>query len=590
MALQDRLTVVIDFVTGPAQSGLGKLRNEVRQAEGAMGKMKAGAGALGGMLATNVAGAAVAAAGAIAAFGVKSVRAFQDTALAAGRFADATGVSVESASRLIEVAGDLGIGADSVQSAIMRMNVAIDKNKPAIKGMRDAIVLAKDGTVDSAASFQNLVTRIGAIPDATERARVAQEVFGRGYGDIAEMMSMSAAQLKASLAGVSDQQVIDEAELAKARKFRDSLDALSDKVNGLMMDLGEDLVPVVTDVTDAIVSMADKFGELSDVFEDIAGSGLVDFFSPLDNIASGLSRVFGDNVSNVDRFKGGLEVITSILPGVGEKVSEWADESERLGVSIEHGTEQSRELARIYGERVPPAVDKSTTHVEDLEAATEEAKKEAERLEQQWQDLFDEIAADKATHDLEQSFKDLEKAALDAWVKTTEGAEDAAEAQAKYEGDLIALKEETARYAKEVLGLPRERVTEILAMLDAGEADKVERQLATLARYREAQIRPRIVPDRIDRLPPQPPAGVIPIEGKLAAGGPMRAGKAYLVGEKGPEVVVPGQAGTVIPNHRLGSTAIGGAPMVINITTSADPESVVEAIERYRRRNGSLPF
>ena len=60
---------------------------------------------------------------------------------------------------------------------------------------------------------------------------------------------------------------------------------------------------------------------------------------------------------------------------------------------------------------------------------------------------------------------------------------------------------------------------------------------------------------------------------------------------------MPGQSGMVIPNHRLPTTGGGGsmmsssaAPMVVNITTGADPEDVVRAIERYRKRNGSLPF
>lgn len=38
---------------------------------------------------------------------------------------------------------------------------------------------------------------------------------------------------------------------------------------------------------------------------------------------------------------------------------------------------------------------------------------------------------------------------------------------------------------------------------------------------------------------------------------PVRGGLPYLVGEKGPEIVVPGASGTVIPNHRLASL---GAP------------------------------
>ena len=36
----------------------------------------------------------------------------------------------------------------------------------------------------------------------------------------------------------------------------------------------------------------------------------------------------------------------------------------------------------------------------------------------------------------------------------------------------------------------------------------------------------------------------------------MEAGHPYLVGEQGPELVVPRSAGTVIPNHALGGSSI----------------------------------
>lgn len=48
--------------------------------------------------------------------------------------------------------------------------------------------------------------------------------------------------------------------------------------------------------------------------------------------------------------------------------------------------------------------------------------------------------------------------------------------------------------------------------------------------------------------------GVSPPKMTIAAradGGPVQAGKPYLVGERGPELIVPQQAGTVIPNHQL---------------------------------------
>jgi hypothetical protein len=50
--------------------------------------------------------------------------------------------------------------------------------------------------------------------------------------------------------------------------------------------------------------------------------------------------------------------------------------------------------------------------------------------------------------------------------------------------------------------------------------------------------------------------GVATKKGNMAIGGPVSAGNAYLVGEQGPEVVMMGGNGTVIPNHELGGNNI----------------------------------
>lgn len=53
---------------------------------------------------------------------------------------------------------------------------------------------------------------------------------------------------------------------------------------------------------------------------------------------------------------------------------------------------------------------------------------------------------------------------------------------------------------------------------------------------------------------------------KRAGGGPVSAGAAYMVGELGPELFVPGQTGSIVPNHALAGGG-GGAPMV-NVTVN----------------------
>jgi phage-related protein/predicted ATPase len=93
------------------------------------------------------------------------------------------------------------------------------------------------------------------------------------------------------------------------------------------------------------------------------------------------------------------------------------------------------------------------------------------------------------------------------------------------------------------------------------------------------------------------------LAGARAMGGPVSAAKAYLVGEKGPEVFVPGMTGNIIPNNNLGSlmsqssgSGGGGSTTIVNINVqtgiATDPaetgRQVVEAIRKYERRSGPV--
>jgi hypothetical protein len=63
--------------------------------------------------------------------------------------------------------------------------------------------------------------------------------------------------------------------------------------------------------------------------------------------------------------------------------------------------------------------------------------------------------------------------------------------------------------------------------------------------------------------------------GARAGGGPVAAGRPYLVGERGPELVVPRQSATVIPNHALAGTGSGRSlALQVNVGDAKDPFSL----------------
>jgi hypothetical protein len=89
-----------------AKAAFGDFKAAVGQAEGGLGKFKAGSKVALDAVAANAATFAVAAGTAVGKFVLDGAAAFQELAISAGKFADATGLAVEDASRYIEAAGD----------------------------------------------------------------------------------------------------------------------------------------------------------------------------------------------------------------------------------------------------------------------------------------------------------------------------------------------------------------------------------------------------------------------------------------------------------------------------------------------------
>lgn len=78
-----------------------------------------------------------------------------------------------------------------------------------------------------------------------------------------------------------------------------------------------------------------------------------------------------------------------------------------------------------------------------------------------------------------------------------------------------------------------------------------------------------------------------------ATGGPVAARKAYMIGERGPELFIPSTSGQIVPNNQLTSPGGGGPNYTINVTAGVgDPvrigEEVVTAIKRYERASGPV--
>jgi methyl-accepting chemotaxis protein len=620
------IKVVIDVVKDSASKSLASLKTDLAGAEGAFGKMKVAGGAAMDSLKSNVAGMAVAAGASLVAFGVKAVGAFNDLALEADRFSDVAGIAVEDASRWIEVAGDIGVSGEAVQGAFQKMNKAIADGK--LDQFAADIVRAKDGTVDANASFQNLVTKIGAIKDPTERASAAQKAFGKGYAEIAELMEMSAGEVEAALKGVSDSKVIDESEVEKAKKFRASMDELRDKLEDVTVELGEKLVPAAIMAADALVAVVDVVDGMASAIDDLIGPGSI------------LGRIFRENNELFEAHADKLKL-----------ASIWADEFNGSQSELAFGMGDVKTAAEATAsglekfEGVVGLVADAQTQLEETIAAANAAMLEQAGILQEQIDA-QRAAADSAfalrdaeadlaekvsgaNDEMKEADGDLRKVrgVLDDVAQSAGAVADNTlrvwEEQAKANGTTLTatqrqdiwnqsmlnnastlegpMRDAVLDYIGQVNGIPPEKLSEIKADIHEGKLADAKAKLDGVSKSRDAAVKADALTDTAEQdlnyLARDRTARIWGSASNkfMDSGGNIPSGQSAIVAERRPEfvngVLIGGPAnvtgGAQTASILNGARGVGGGMNItINMPPGSNGQDVVNAIKKYERTAG----
>ena len=513
------IPIISDFADAgirQARTAFDNFKLKVSEADGAMGKFRAGAGAALDAVKANAASFAAAGATAIATFAIRSVNAFKDLALEADRFASATGLAVEEASRWLEVAGDMEVSASAIETGINKMNRTLATTPNAFRNLGVEIAKTEDGATDANQTFLNVIERLRQIEDPAERARVGTELLGRGWQEMSQLIQAGSSTLSASLAEVSDAKVINQDEVDKAKAFREAMDNLADSAEDLSISVGSYLVPVITGAVEGIKVFSTAIGA--------AGSSLID--------ATGAALGFGNALGDVEHE-------TSIYEtGFGKLIL-----AHQRGVDV----------LEYYNARMG----RTTEETQTLTWSEEQLIETNYELNESWKTLLGTLDIEAKFRDAEQAVTDMNAAAIEAFADPT--LFDAYKTQQ----DSVIRKFADILTAMEATDAEQNRIRFLI------DTEPLEYALEALNRINLAKTGQIITT-------PLPRFG-----GARAEGGSVMAGTAYLVGERGPELFVPGQSGTVVPN--------GGSNTITVNVMSADPNEVVRALQTYNRNVGKLP-
>ncbi len=540
-----------------AEAAFVNFRKQVGQAEGTMGKFKAGSKAIFDGIAANAATFAVAGVTAFATFAAKGVTAFQDLALSADKFASATGLAVEEASRLIEVTGDIGIEAGVVETAIGKMNQNLGKSPDLFEELGVQVEYAKDGTVDANETFLNVVDRLNKIKDPAEKARVATQLLGKGWRDMSTLINMGADELRKSLGQVSGAKTISQEEVDKAKKFRDTMDKLGDAVSDLSLMLGQVLVPILTKAAEILSSESAQ-----NFFNDVGdGLGAIWRFGndPIGHISDGIS----DLASEAAKIPGDIWE-----DNFGDKPqSQVKNTASVLSLLIEATKSYQKQLQNKQAYLDFAHTAKTTkSELDKLRDKTEALRLALQNVADKWDYLTGKLDQRVALNNAEQALVDLETAATNAFGT---GSQE----------DLRVYNEQAAQFAGLLSGIAEGMgdisSRQILLTFEAKGAKAaldLAKWLAGGAELKGLSQQQLLTFAGISTLPAR------------AMGGTVSAGGTYVVGERGPELLTVGAGGGHV-------SPMGGGNNTINITvTSADPNQVVAAIQQWTRNNGAIPL
>src|SRR3990167_261190 len=168
----------------------------------------------------------------------------------------ASGTSAEEAGVMIQVADDLGVSYDSLKTGFKKLNAeGIQPN------LENIIALSEE--------YQRQ-------PGSVEKAQFAAEKLGRAAGpEMQKLLQLSRAELQAmSDAALASGNVLSNEAVAGARAYEIAMDDLSDAGNALAMGVGQDLIPLLTQLADfTVANVVPAVGQFADMMREGMAAG-----------------------------------------------------------------------------------------------------------------------------------------------------------------------------------------------------------------------------------------------------------------------------------------------------------------------------
>jgi hypothetical protein len=527
MASLGRLVVSLAVDTARFQGDLGRaaavaearMRNIKDTATRALGAVAAAAGAAGGAL-------------------VVALQAAANRADDLVKLAQASGVTVEQLSRLEYAAKLSGVETETLGKALQR--------------------LAAAGAPDANEALLALADRFAKMPDGAAKTALAIETFGQRLGPGLIPLLNSGREGLQAFAAESDRlgNTISTNTARQAEALNDNLTRLQVAASGLANRLLAEVVPGLSRYAEALATGVTQSQALGGSVSAV-GSIIRGMISTADRAAvtfSSFAKTIGAAAAvAASAARGDFSAAAEIIrQRNADAAAETAALQERLKALYSDATTAPIAAA---APRVAAAI------VAPISEASRKAREEAEQLRQLAVSNLKFLDNAQSRVAMQRQFE------ADVQVLTNSvGTVDLAGSVAN---DLQAVREalqgvgETSIYAQRAAENMQDSLANFFMTAEGGFRGLAVSLVNTLRQVVAQQAAASFLNSSVGK-------GVTGFIGSLfggfrAEGGPVLSGRSYIVGERGPELFVPGSSGSIVPNDRMGGGNLTVAP-VYNIS------------------------
>lgn len=497
-----------------------------------------------------------------------------------GKTSDALGVTVQNMQALRHVADLSGVSSDRLTTSMQRMQRSL--GEAARRGGATADALREIGievkdiiNLSADQQMEELAQALAKVENQTIRASIASDLFGRSG---LQMLNTLDALAKDGIDGVRAELealgfALDRQGVAKVEAMNNSLNTMQLISRGAGQTLTVALSPFIQEVADRLTDAAKASGGFKTEIS-AAIDATVRRVAFLADAAFGLRQVF--------RLVGRAAATQALVMeramfGIAHAIINGPVRA--VNLMIRGINQMLRQLERIPLLRI------------DAPQIAEIATPLADALKNRVQTLT--LAIQEAVTDMQMVLmEDLPSVGvLKALEEVKRKADEAAEVVAnsvRVSGDMIdtdemveQLEDTTNKMSEFSRQAARNIQTSFADFLFNPFEDGLKGMLKSFVNTLRRMVAEAAAANILGSIGGALAGSANPILGAIggffggarAAGGPVTGGKAYLVGERGPELVVPGSSGTVVPNN-----AMGGLNQTINI-----PLAFPQELEAYVR-------